>query len=240
MDGLRLSALLVRPRNLEPARQAAGDAACTTLAGFIERRPRVAVECASSTALSDSAPALMAAGCDVIPLSLGAFGDPTVERRLTEAAQTGPGRLEIPAGAIGALGLLAAGRHCGLSGATLRATYPPARWRAMGADAMMDGAQNGAPFFTGTVRQAVTRLPGHLNVSVAVALAGLGLDDTRIELCADDRLTQAEFTLTLSTAAGDATQHVGGRDAPVEADPCDFTTFSLLRLLERRIAAVAC
>lgn len=240
IDGLRLTALLVRPRDLARAREVSGDAACTRLAAFIERRPNVAIECASAAALVDAGPVLMAAGIDVMPLSLSAFGNPDVERRLTEAARIGPGRLEIPAGAIGALGLLAAGRHAGLSRVVLRATYPLARWQAMGAGPLMAGAAAGAPFFIGPVRQAVTRLPGHLNLSVAVALAGLGLDRTEVELCADDGLSQAEFTLSLATAAGDATLHVGGRDAPRNADPVDFTTFSLIRLLERRVAAVAC
>lgn len=240
IEGLRLAALLVRPRDIDTAREVVGDAACTTLAEFLARSPKVTVECASAAALVECGAPLMAAGSDVMPLSLGAFADAQVERRLTEAARAGPGRLEIPAGAIGALGLLAAGRHTGLSRAVQRATYPTARWQTMGAGAMMAGTADGTPFFTGSVREAVTRLPGHLNLSVAVALAGLGLDRTEIALVADASLTQAAFELSVSTDAGDARLHVGGRDAPVEADPRDFTTFSLLRLLERRVSAIAC
>lgn len=243
LDGAQLTAFLVRPRDLDRAKAEFGaDVACTSLSAFIARQPDIAVECASANALAGYGVDLLTSGIDVMPLSLGAFGDRTVERKLTEAAQAGPGRLEIPAGAIGALGLLAAGRHCGLRQAVLRAIYPPTRWYAMGAAPLMKKVRvpDRTPFFTGSVRETVTQLPGHLNVSVAVALAGLGLDRTKVELCSDAGLNQAAFQLFVSTDSGNATIDVTGRNAPVDADPLDFTTFSLMRQLERRIAAVAC
>ena len=91
-------------------------------------------------------------------------------------------------------------------------------------------------FRKGSVREVLRAFPGHFNVSVGVALAGLGLDRTEAELVADPRITQARFEVEAEAGPGAITLRVGGRDAPVEADPVDYTTFSLIRLLRRRQA----
>ena len=91
------AAILVR----SPQASSVGKTACTTIDTFIAARPAIAIECASGTALVEYGPKLLAAGIDLVPLSLTAFADPEVERRLIEAAESGPGRLEIAPGAIG-------------------------------------------------------------------------------------------------------------------------------------------
>lgn len=237
-----LVALLVRDRSREAATEAFGAAVvCTDLRAFIARRPVVAVESASAAALVQHGPELLRAGIDLMPLSLGAFADPANEHALLAAAELGPGRLEIPAGALGSLGLLAAGRECGLREVVLRVSYPVQRWAGMGAGRFidLDAVRQPTPFLRGTVRHVVSKFPGHLNVSVAVALAGLGLDHTELELVADPGITQAVFELTSLADAGPVSLRIGGRDAPVDEDPIDYTTFSVLRLLRRRQARVA-
>src|SRR4051812_998687 len=131
-----LAAVLVRPEQRQTASALVGAArVCTTIHEFLASHPRVAAECASAASLGAHGPALLAAGIDVIPLSLGAFADEAVEANLLEAARAGPGRIELPAGAMGSLGFLAAAREDGLSRVRFRAAYPVARWRCMGATA---------------------------------------------------------------------------------------------------------
>ena len=43
---------------------------CRDLGGFLARRPDVVVECASRAALAEIGPLVLAAGCDLVPLSL--------------------------------------------------------------------------------------------------------------------------------------------------------------------------
>lgn len=241
-DGLRLAALLVRERQREEARRIAPDAAvCTDLDAFITVRPRVVVECASPATFAESAPKLLAAGSDIIPLSLGAFADPATEARLKEAAQRGPGRIEVPAGALGSIGFLAAGRENGLTSVKVTVGYPLQRWRKMGAErfAPVASFEEPTPFLEGSARQIALHFPGHLNVVTAAALAGLGLDETRVELVADPTASQAWIRIEAASSSGPVTLFVGGRDAPVEEDPLDYTTFSVMRLLRRRSAPIA-
>lgn len=229
-----LVAVLVRPAQLDMARDLAGTAqVCTDLDQFLATRPDVVVECASAAILAEAGPAILAGGADLMPLSLAALADPAAERRLMDAAHAGPGRLEIPAGAIGSLGFIAAAREDGLRRVLFRAFNPPQVWVAgwAGGSAQPTGA---GLFFQGSVREAARQYPRNLNVSVGVALAGLGLDRTEAELHADPGITQAVFEVSIEAGPGHATLHVRSRDVPIGQDPADYTTFSVLRLLRRR------
>jgi aspartate dehydrogenase len=237
----KLCAYLVRPHQRDEAEAELGPGlACDRVDELIARRPDVVVESASPPALADLAPHLLGTGIDVIPLSLAAFADPAVEAEVLAAARAGPGRLEIPAGAVGSLGFLAAAREDALSDVLIRAAYPPARLLGTKAEGMADVAAitSRQVIFSGSVRELAAGFPRRVNVTVAVALAGLGLDRTRAELVADPALTQATFDVELRAGPGDARLSIGPRDVPLGADPVDYTTFSVIRLLRRRVARV--
>ncbi len=86
-----LAAVLVRPEQRDTAYALVGAArVCTSIHEFLERHLRVAAECASAASLGAHGPALLAAGIDVIPLSLGAFADESVGASLLQAARAGP------------------------------------------------------------------------------------------------------------------------------------------------------
>ena len=236
-----LVAYLVRPSQAHEARSAYGaERVVTDAEAFIARRPAVAVEAASASTLAALGPGLLAAGIDLVPLSLAALADRDVEARLMAAAAAGPGRLEIPAGAVASLGFLAAAREDALSSVVVRAAYPVARLRGTRAESMADLASLDwrQVIFSGSVRDLATDFPQRVNVTVAVALAGLGLDRTRAELIADPALNQAEFEIATKAGPGDITLRVGPRDVPAGADPVDYTAFSVMRLLRRRVAPV--
>jgi aspartate dehydrogenase len=241
-DAPHCVAALVRPAQLDQALLVLGeDRVCTSLDAFVSRRPAIAVECASAAALSSYAPALLAAGIDLVPLSLAALADPAVETRLRLAASAGPGRIELAAGAMASLDLLATGRECGLTRVTFRASYPSARWIGTPAERFIDLARVAAPtaFFRGSVREAAGLFPRHLNLSVGIALAGLGLDDTVAELLADPALPQATFEVDAVSRAGAIQLRIGPSDATAGADPVDYTTFSVMQVLRRRTARIA-
>ena len=239
--GAKLIAVLVRPDQRQWADIAVGpDRVCTNLEDFIARRSSVVVECASREALKAYAGPVLAGGSDLIPLSLAAFADREVEASVIAAATTGPGRLEIPAGAMGSLDVLAAAREDVLTGVVFRATYPVPRWRGTAAETMtrLDDVTGRTTFYRGSVRDIAQLFPRHVNVSVGVALAGLGLDRTQAELIADPALRHAQFEVDISAGPGAVSLRVHGRDVPLGADPMDYTTFSVLRLLRRRQARI--
>lgn len=211
------------------------------LAAMIARRPDVVVECASPAALAEAAPMLLAAGIDVIPLSLTAFADRDSEKRLVDAARAGPGRLEIPPGAMGTLDLLAAARESGLSRVIYRQCKSVEMWKRTPAAGLagLDALATRGVFLACSVREIAGRFPGNLNVSVGVALAGLGLDATRCELIADPAARETSHELDVEAPPGDVKLRIGGRRVGPDGDPVDYSTFGLIRLLRRRAAPLA-
>lgn len=184
---------------------------------------------------------LLAAGIDVIPLSLTAFADRDSEKRLVDAARAGPGRLEIPPGAMGTLDLLAAARESGLSRVIYRQCKSVEMWKRTPAAGLagLDALATRGVFLAGSVREIAGRFPGNLNVSVGVALAGLGLDATRCELIADPAARETSHELDVEAPPGDVKLRIGGRRVGPDGDPVDYSTFGLIRLLRRRAAPLA-
>jgi len=241
-DAPCLAAVLVRPAQAAQARSVCDpERVCTTLDAFLGRQPEVAVECASAAALAQWGPDILAAGIDLMPLSLAALADRAVEQRLREAASTGPGRITLAAGAMAGLDFLATAREDKLRRVVFRAFYPPARWTGTPAETLVDLARITRPtaFFHGAVREAARLFPRHLNLCVGVALAGLGLDATEAELFADPALQQARFEVEAVADPGTILLRVGPRDVPAGADPVDHTTFSVMHGLRRRSARIA-
>ena len=235
-------AVLVRPsRAAEVATVVGADAVCTTLESFIARRPGIAVECATAAAFIEFGPKLMGVGIDVMPLSLTAMTDSDIERRLGDAARTGPGRLEIAPGAMGSLDLLASAREEGLERVIYRQIKSAAMWKRTPAAGLadLDAIRERHVFLRGSVREVAKHFPHNLNTSVGVALAGLGLDRTELELVADPDVRHTAHEIDVYAGPGNATVRLGGREVPPDGDPIDYTTFSLMRLLRRRFARVA-
>lgn len=198
-------------------------------------RPDIVVECASPAALADIGPHILAAGIDLAPLSLTAFCDPQTERRLLAA---GPGRLEIPPGALGALENLHAARLGGLKRVVYRQIKSPAMWARTPAAALADLAAiaERRVFFEGSVRAVARLFPHNLNVAVGAALAGLGLDRTELQLIADPATDATQHELDFDAEPGAYRVRIDGRKVGPGGDPVDYSTFSLLALLQRRNA----
>ena len=112
----------------------------------------------SRDALAEIGPKVLAAGCDLVPLSLTALADREVERRLMAAAEAGPGRIEIAPGAIGTLDLLATAREEGITRVVYRQLKSPAMWKlvaaARGID--FDSIRSRTVFRRGSVREVAT------------------------------------------------------------------------------------
>jgi aspartate dehydrogenase len=147
--------------------------------------PDLVVECAGQEALAAYAPGLLAAGIDVMAASVGALARPGVLEAWLPAGS--PGRLFVPAGAIAGLDGLAAHRLAGLKRVAYTSIKPPRAWRGTPAeDALdLDALAEPTPFFEGSAREAALAYPKNANVAATVALAGIGLEETRVRLVAD-------------------------------------------------------
>jgi aspartate dehydrogenase len=151
------------------------------------------IDCAGHGALRAFGPGILRRGIDLITVSIGALADPDLHRSLEQAAEEGHAKLHLASGAIGALDCLRAARVGNLQSVTYTGRKPPRGWKGslaeerLDLDNMDDGAE---VHFDGNARDAATQYPKNANVAAAVALAGIGFDDTQVKLIADPGINE--------------------------------------------------
>jgi len=161
--------------------------AFSNLSDLLAWRPHLAIECAGHDAVASVVPSLLAAGVDVLLASVGALASPALRLRLEETSRYGGARLITVSGAIGGLDVLAAAAAGGLEVVQYIGRKPPRAWRGTLAERHLDLDRLSKPMvvFEGTAAGSARDFPQNANVTAAVALAGVGFDNTRVTLIAD-------------------------------------------------------
>src|ERR1041384_6248442 len=142
---------------------------------MLSLKPDLVIECAGQGAVAQYAERVVGAGADPMTMRVGA------------GAQSTGAQLIMPAGAVGALDLLAAVRNEGIERVVLRSVKPPRAWLGTAGEKAVDLAAVREPvcLFKGNAREAASTYPMNANVAAAVALAGVGFERTAVELVAD-------------------------------------------------------
>jgi aspartate dehydrogenase len=151
--------------------------------------PDIVIEAAGHEAVAQWGPAVLKHGCELFVLSTGALAADELRETLLADARSGGGYLSIPCGALAGFDGLLSLREAGLKQVSYSSTKPPAAWRGTEAEAVCDleSLRDSRVIFQGSAREAASRFPRNANLAVAVALAGVGLDSTEVELIADPR-----------------------------------------------------
>jgi aspartate dehydrogenase len=167
-------------------------------------RPDLVIDCGGHQALAAHGPVALALGIDVMTVSLGALADRQIEQSLHDAATKGGARLQLVNGAIGGLDALRSAQVGGITQVSYTGRKPPAGWRGSPAEAAFDLDTITSPttHFSGTARDAALAYPKNANVAAAVALAGIGLDDTQVRLIADPAVTENIHEIAVKGAFG--------------------------------------
>jgi aspartate dehydrogenase len=191
--GHALRALLVRPeRTAKLALEFPG----TLCVGSVPELPDdidLMIDCAGQAALRMHGAGVLRRGIDLTTVSIGALADARLYDELERAAAEGNARLYLASGAIGALDCLRAARTGTLHAVTYTGRKPPKSWKGSPAEERLDleNLTEGEQIhFEGSARDAATQYPKNANVAAAVALAGVGMDDTRVKLIADPSIDQ--------------------------------------------------
>ncbi|MEQ9044410.1 MAG: aspartate dehydrogenase [Sneathiellaceae bacterium] len=234
---MQLVAVLVRPGRAAATAGAlpAGVAAVEHMSDLLALRPGLVAECAGQGAVADHAEAVLAAGIDLRVISTGALAAPGRLDRLAGLAAANGARLIAPAGAIAGLDGLGALRRSGLQSVTYSSTKPPRAWAGTAAEELLDldSLDAATTFFEGTAREAALAYPKNANLAASVALAGLGLDATRVRLVADPAAKGNTGRIEAVGAAGRLDVTMGG-GASANPKTSASTAWSLLDAILRR------
>lgn len=188
LQHIELDYILVRPSKVTDIQSVLGNRS-RVVASLTEciPLPDLAVECAGHGAIAQYGVEFLAAGVDFAVVSVGALADQKLFDQLKKSAQQGGGQLQILAGAVTGIDALSAARVSGLDEVLYTARKRPASWRGTPAEDKLDldNMTEAQTFYQGNARQAAQQYPANANVAATIALAGLGFEQTQVQMIAD-------------------------------------------------------
>ena len=234
-DKPRLVGVLEAPGAVEQAKASLGKRppVFTTIEDLLAGPADVIAECAGGSAFRAYGERVLLAGKDLIAISMSAFCRPGFAERLETAAKTGGGKLILPAGALGGIDAIASARLGGLKRVTLTSTKPARAWRGTLAESRvdLDHLTQRTVFFSGSSREAASTYPKNANVAATLALAGLGLDATKVRLVADPRAKENTHRIEAEGAFGRMVLELSGNALPDNPKTSMLAALSVARAL---------
>lgn len=174
--------------------------------------PDLVLECASQQAVAQYGEDILRRGWHLAVISTGALADSALEQRLLSAG----GKLTLLSGAVAGIDGLAAAKEGGLERVTYQSRKSPASWRGSYAEQLIDlnAVSEASVFFEGSAREAAT-----------VALGGVGMDETRVQLMVDPATKRNTHTLHVEGVFGEFHLELSG--LPLASNPKTSTLAAL-------------
>ncbi len=154
------------------------------------------IECAPAEILAEIARPVLGAGKKIMVLSCGAL---LSHPELIDLAEETGGQIIVPSGALLGLDAVSAAAQ-GKINSVRMITRKPVKG-LLGAPHLVEnnieieGIEEPMRVFQGTAREAAIGFPANLNVAVALSMAGIGPDETMLEIWADPTVTRNTHTI---------------------------------------------
>ena len=192
----------------------------------------VVVECAPAAVFDDVAGPAVEAGRIFMPLSCGVLlSRPDLPER---AAETGA-RIMVPTGALVGFDAVRAAAEGGINSVTMKTEKPPKSLK--GAPYLeehdIDVSDLDAPLlvFQGNAREAAVGFPANVNVAAALSMAGVGADNTMLEIWADPAKTRNTHTIKVDATSTRFTMMIEGIPSPENPATGLLTPLSVIATL---------
>ena len=193
------------------------------------------VEAAGGQAVRTHASALWRAGVNTIIMSIGAMVDPSVHAAWDQAKLAGV-QVILPSGGIAGLdGIRALSAGNGLNSVTITNIKHPDGLR--GAPYLAENsvdlpADRAVMVFEGTAREAIAAFPANVNVAIALSLAGIGPDRTRVIVQSDPNATQTFHRIEADGTAGHLLVEVSSNPSPANPRTSVMAAASVIAALQ--------
>jgi aspartate dehydrogenase len=249
-ERLRISHVVLRPQDIDAAQVILDELAAQNgsqramAVTAVPADARLVLECAGHAALTEHVLPALARGVECAVVSIGALAEPGLPEQLEAAAAAGGTQVHLLSGAIGGVDAIAAARLAGLTQVTYTGRKPPSSWAPV-ASADAPGLEPNSPqalvnptqvaiILEASAREAARLYPKNANVAATVALAGLGLDATRVRLLADPGVTENIHEIHAIGAFGEMKIEMRGKPLADNPKTSALTVLSALRFLLNR------
>jgi aspartate dehydrogenase len=185
----------------------------------------VVFEAASQEAVTQYATAILEAKKDLIIMSIGSLFDDALRKKLENIARKHHRKIYLPSGAVcGIDGVLAASVEK-LDSVTLVTTKSPA--------SLGRSVEDRTIVFEGTARDAVKQFPRNINVAACLSLAGVGFDETKVEIVADPVETRINHKILAHGRFGRLRAEVENMPNPSNPQSSYMASLSAIATLRR-------
>ena len=162
------------------------------------------------------------------------------QEALQKTAEKSGAHLHLLAGAIAGIDGIAAAKEGGLEKVTYKGCKSPNSWRGSYAEKLidLDNVKEATVFYKGTAREAALKFPANANVAATIALAGIGMDETQVELTVDPNISQNKHTIVAEGRFGQMSIEMIG--VPLESNPKTSTlaALSVIRACRNSVDAI--
>jgi aspartate dehydrogenase len=241
--GYRLEAVLVRDYQLDDALALVSHGIRFTdrYEDFCAIAMDLVVEAAGQSAVVNYAEHALSCGRDFYALSSGALVDQALLDRLTAVACANASRLLVPVGAIAGIDGIMVLRRGGLRQVTYTSRKPPRAWKGTQAEQrfVLEDIREATTLFSGSAYEAALAFPKNANLAATVALAGLGVHATRVELVADPNIDSNVGSIEAIGEDGILKVSMDGRASRANPKSSAITGLSVMALLDNAGATLA-
>lgn len=164
---------------------------------------------------------------DAMIISIGAFVDEAFFARAKEMAKAYGKKLYLPSGAIGGLDLVQNVLATKTVDEVTLTTRKPAHTLT---DERLEEA---TLVFDDCAKAAIEKYPRNMNVSIALSLAGIGFEQTRVQLIADPKLDKNIHQIKIHGAFGEATFTIANHALPSNPNSSYLAAISIIGTLSR-------
>lgn len=180
----------------------------------------VIIECASKDAVKEYGKKIIESKKDLIVLSVGAFSDKKYLVELQDLSNLNNTKILIPTGAIAGLDSIRTVKKY-LDSLSITTTKHPESLAGAPffkrSKIKLDDINSETVLFEGNASTAIELFPANVNVAVATALAGIGLEKTRVSIKADPLISVNKHEIVAKGSFGEI--HIIVQNIPSPSNP---------------------
>lgn len=232
-ETVQVSGIIATERSIEKVKKIVGkNIQVVTSVADIYETPDLVIEMAGPDGLKAHGPAILEKGWDLGVISVGAFTDDSLTKQFQKTAQQSGAKVHILAGAIAGIDGIAAAKIMGLDNVLYEGRKHPRSWAGSHAESLCDlqNLTKVTVFFEGTAREAARLFPANANVAATLALAGIGLDETKVQLIADPSISKNQHKVYASGPFGELTLDIAGNPLKDNPKTSTLAALSVVRL----------
>jgi aspartate dehydrogenase len=187
----------------------------------------VVFEAASQGAVEEYAEDVIKEGKDLVIMSVGSLLNNKFRKKLESIAKEKKCKIYLPSGAVcGIDGILSASVDV-IDEVTLVTTKPP--------ESLGKKLDKRSILFDGYAREAVKKFPMNINVAASLSLAGIGFDETKVEIVADPVVTRINHKILAHGKFGRLRAEVENMPNPNNPKSSYMASLSAIATLKRII-----